>query len=69
MAAKRGKKKGRRKGKHHTPISKARGRTKADLSRSRGHKPVALLESWANKMGSHEKKLRGLIAKRKAAGE
>lgn len=42
---------------------------KAKKSRKRGHKPVQLLESLHANMVDNEKRLRALIAKRKASGE
>ncbi|HEX6826571.1 MAG TPA: hypothetical protein VF077_09685 [Nitrospiraceae bacterium] len=43
--------------------------TKAKRSRAKGHKPVALLESWHRKMEKNLGKLEGIIRRRKAAGE
>ena len=42
---------------------------KASVSASRGHKPVALLETFRNKMEDKVQRLDTLIKKRKAAGE
>ena len=61
-----------RKGKKrkHRPRAKWHlGGAKAKLSRSRGHKPVALLELYREKMGRNIDKLDRKIATRKAAGE
>jgi len=47
----------------------ARGGSKAELSKSRGHKPVAVLESFHAKMIRNIDKLGNLIERRKASGE
>lgn len=49
--------------------SKTRGGSKAELSKSRGHKPVAVLESFHAKMAKNFDKLGALIERRKASGE
>lgn len=61
----RGRKKGRRKGKRGTSFNSVR----AKASRAKGHKPVALLESYHRKMEKNLVRLEGLIKRRKAAGE
>jgi len=45
------------------------GGKKAELARSRGHKPVALLELYHRRMEKNLTKLEGVIKRRKAAGE
>jgi hypothetical protein len=47
----------------------ARGGSKAELSKSRGHKPVAVLESFHAKLIKNVDKLGNLIERRKASGE
>lgn len=61
--AKRGRKKVRRQTKWHL------GGKKAKLSRSRGHKPLALLELYHNKMEKNLGRLERVIERRRAAGE
>lgn len=63
MAAKKKKRKQRLRAKWHL------GGSKAKLSRSRGHKPVALLQLYREKMEHNLVKLDRKIATRKAAGE
>lgn len=64
MARKKGRKKGRRKqAKWHLSGKKA------ELSRKRGHKPVALLELLHGRMEKNITKLENVIQRRKAAGE
>jgi len=45
------------------------GGSKAELSKSRGHKPVAVLESFHTKMIKNVDKLDNLIERLKASGE
>lgn len=59
MARKKSRKKAKRKG------SSAR----AKASRAKGHKPLALLESFHRKMEKNLGKLEGVIRRRRAAGE
>ncbi len=63
MAARKGRRKGKRKSK--TQFNSVR----AKASRRKGHKPVALLESYHRKMERNLGKLEGIIKRRKAAGE
>ena len=63
MAGRKGRRKGRRKG---TPKFNS---VRAKASRAKGHKPVALLESYHRKMEHNLVKLEGIIKRRKAAGE
>ena len=42
---------------------------KAKLARSRGHKPLALLKLYHEKMERNLGKLEGIIRRRQAAGE
>ena len=62
--AKRGRKKGPRKQtKWHL------GGSKAKLARKRGHKPLALLKLYHNKMERNLGRLESIIQRREAAGE
>ena len=61
MARKKGRKKARRGQKF--------GGLRAKASREKGHKPVALLESYHRKMEKNLVRLEGIIKRRKAAGE
>jgi hypothetical protein len=69
MAMKKSRKKAKRKG------SSARAKASAShgkglrLSRAKGHKPLALLESFHRKMEKNLGKLEGVIRRRRAAGE
>lgn len=60
--------KGRRKGKRKSGTKKFNS-VRANASRAKGHKPVALLESYHRKMEHNLVKLEGIIKRRKAAGE
>lgn len=60
MARKKGRKKGKRKGFNSV---------RAKASRAKGHKPVALLESYHAKMQKNVIRLGNIIKRRKAAGE
>ncbi len=62
MARKKSRKKAKRK---VVGLNSAR----AKRSRAKGHKPLALLESFHRKMEKNLGKLEGVIRRRKAAGE
>lgn len=62
MAGRKGRKKGKRGGPKFNSV-------RAKASRAKGHKPVALLESYHRKMEHNLGKLENLIKRRKAAGE
>lgn len=59
-------KKGRKKSKRKTPGFNS---VRAKASRAKGHKPVALLETYHRKMEKNLVRLEGIIKRRKAAGE
>lgn len=62
MARKKSRKKAKRKPAGFNSV-------RAKASRVKGHKPVALLESYHRKMEKNLVKLEGVIKRRKAAGE
>ena len=62
MAARKGRRKSKRKGTSFNSV-------RAKASREKGHKPVALLESYHRKMEKNLVRLEGIIRRRKAAGE
>lgn len=62
MARKKGRKKGKRKTGGFNSV-------RAKASRAKGHKPVALLESYHAKMQKNVVRLGNIIKRRKAAGE
>jgi len=55
--------------KRRKKASRASGGSKAELSKSRGHKPVAVLELFRSKMTRNIDKLNKLIDQRKRSGE
>jgi hypothetical protein len=59
----------RKKRKKRKSGKKAWNMTKAELSHSRGHKPVALLKTYLAAMPRHQLAMAQLIKRRQAAGE
>lgn len=55
--------------KRKKPAKKHSNMTKAELSHSRGHKPVALLKTYLAAMPRHQLAMAQLIKRRQAAGE